>query len=765
MNTTYLYLPLLLLAAGSLIPALILLARAAEARHWQTSLVAFQLHPPATLSADDVSAWLTHIAAVTHPPRFALLPLPPVCVEVVSNINGVQFYILVAKQAEAQLLSGIRATMPGCRISEATEYLMQRPAFQVAAELTMTSHTRQLAVDRIEAASSALLAALQPVTGGSEIRLQWIFTSAGTPAPVPTVQGKGNADLSWLFENTPPQDAEAVQSARAKQRDALLFGVARAGVSAATTTQAYALFGRLWNNWHSLNAPGVCLRRRFLPSTVVAERMANRAIPLTRWPLTVSAREATGLLALPIGNVMLPGMALGTARQLPPAPHMPVNGQIVALSNYPGMTGRPLALTAEDRTRHSYVVGPAGSGKSVLLTRLILSDIKAGYGVFACDPKGDLINGILERLDSEDAERVIVLNASKREQPVGLNILGHAHSEAARELVVDNVLHVFREIWQSFWGPRTDQVLRAALTTLVNTRGADGSAMTICEIVPLLTSPAFRRFVTAQPGLPPHLKEYWQRFNSLSENEIAQYIGPVLNKVEAFTHRIPIRLMLGQSEGINFEDIFRHGKVVLVNLAKGDLGTETGNLLGALVISELWKATLARVQVPMEKRRPCFAYIDEAQDIVRLPLPIADMLAQARGFKLGLTLANQYLAQLSEAVRAAVLGTVRTQIAFAVEYEDAKLLEKRFAPLNADDLSGLQAFELAMRPCVGAQTLAPVTGVSLPLEEAITNGVAVAEASRSRYGLPRADVEAALGARIEVAAAAPAGRRRRGGSA
>ena len=760
-----LYLPLLLLLGGLLIPAVIVLARAMDAQHWQQSLVAFQLHPPATLSVDEVSAWLANIAAVTHPMRFALLPLPPICVEAVSTANGVSFYVLVAKHAEAQLLSGIRATMPGCRLTEAPEYLTQQPRFQVAAELTMTSHERQLAVERIETASATLLAALQPVNGSSEIRLQWLFTSAGTPAPVPTPQASNERDLAWSWENTLPHDAEAVQSLRAKYRDALLIGVARAGVVATTKTQAWALFGRVWNNWHGLNAPGVRLQRRWLPSSIITERMTKRAMPVVRWPLTVSAKEAAGLLALPMGTAMLPGVALGTARQLPPSPRLPRTGQVIALSNYPGMTDRPLALTAEDRTRHCYVVGPSGSGKSVLLTRMILNDIQAGYGVFACDPKGDLISSVLARLDDGAAERVIVLDASKREQPIGLNILGHAPTEEARELVVDNVLHIFREIWESYWGPRTDQVLRAALTTLVNTRGADSSAMTICEVVPLLTNPTFRRFVTAQASLPLHLKEYWQRFDSLSENEMTQYVGPVLNKVEAFTHRVPIRLMLGQAEGVNFTDIFRSRKIVLVNLAKGDLGAETGNLLGALVVSELWKATLARVRVPLEQRRPCFAYIDEAQDIVRLPLPIADMLAQARGFKLGMTLANQYLSQLPEAVRAAVLGTVRTQIAFAVEYDDAKILEKRFAPLTSDDLTGLHAFELAMRPCLGAQTLAPVTGLSLPLDERTTNGAVVAEASRNRYGLPRAEVEAGLRARVDAVASTPAGRRRRGGMA
>lgn len=747
-----------------MVPAVIVVARAVQARGWRRSLVAFQLHPPATLSAGEVSAWLAHIAAVTHPSRFAVLPLPPVCIEVVSTGGGVHFYVLVVQRAEAQFLSGIRATMPGCRVCEAREYRMQRPAFQVAAELIMTSHTRQLSVDHIEAASATLLASLQPVVGTSEIHLQWIVTSAGTPAPVPPPRASSD-QRPWWWEKTPPRDAEAVQSARAKQRDALLFGVARAGIVAPSKAQAYALFRRVWNNWHGLNAPGVRLRRRLLPSCVIAGRIAHRGVPLLRWPLTISAREAAGLLALPIGSVMLPGVALGTARQLPPSPHMPTSGQIIALSNYPGMTSRPLALTAEDRTRHCYIVGPAGSGKSVLLTRLILNDIRAGYGVFACDPKGDLLNGVLDRLPVEAVERVIVLDASKRDQPIGLNVLGHAHSEEARELVVDNVLHVFREIWQAFWGPRTDQVLRAALTTLVHTRAGDGSAMTICEVVPLLTDPAFRRFVIVQASVPQHLKDYWHRFNSLSENEMAQYVGPVLNKVEAFTHRIPIRLMLGQSEGITFDNIFRRGTVVLVNLAKGELGEETGNLLGALVISQLWKSTLERVRIPMDKRRPCFAYIDEAQDIVRLPLPIADMLAQARGFKLGLTLANQYLTQLPEAVRAAVLGTVRTQITFAVEYDDAKILEKRFAPLTADDLTGLPAFELAMRPCVSAHTLAPVTGASLPLKEPSTDGAAVAEASRQRYGLPRTQVEAALQGRIKVTTPSTVGRRRRDGAA
>ncbi|MEV6446362.1 type IV secretory system conjugative DNA transfer family protein [Amycolatopsis sp. NPDC051716] len=752
----------------ALVPLAVLVSmRFSDARKWQNSLVAYRIQPPATLNANDVAAWLAAIQAQTHPSWLSLFLKPPICVEVVSRRDGLSFYVLASREQSAALLSSLRGALHGVRISEAPEYLTTRPNWQLAAEATMTNPERPLAPARAEITNAALLAALQPVIGeNTEIRLQWILVSAGTPSPVRSAPSSG-APSSWAFERTLPEDAEAVQAARVKIKDPLLYGVARIGVATENDAQARALFGRVWNTLHGMNAPGVRIRRRVLPSDLVIERLTRRSYPLGKWPLTVSTTEGAGLLGLPITDVALPGLSLGSARQLPAPPHLPTRGQIIGMSNYPGMTERPLALTPEDRTRHSYIVGPSGSGKSVLLTRLIVSDIQSGYGVFAVDPKGDLISGVLERLTPKQAENVIVLDASKRSLPVGLNVLGHAGTEEARELAVDNVLHTFREIWSSFWGPRTDQVLRSALTALVHVPARDGSAMTICEVVPLLTNPQFRTYVTEHPALPQQLRSYWQRFGRLSDNEMAQYVGPVLNKVEAFTQRVPIRLMLGQSNGVDFTAIFRERKTVLVNLAKGELGTETGNLLGALVISELWKATVGRIKVSPEKRRPCFAYVDEAQDIVRLPLAIADMLAQARGFKVGFTLANQYIAQLPETVRAAVLGTVRTQIAFAVEHEDAQLLEKRFGPLTADDLTGLAAFEFAMRPCVDARTLAPVTGTSLPLSEPLTDAAAVATQSRQRHGMTRADVEAGLTARVELDGDdVPAfGRRQRGGSA
>ena len=443
-----------------------------------------------------------------------------------------------------------------------------------------------------------------------------------------------------------------------------------------------------------------------------------------------------------------PGLSLGIARQLPPNSAVPSRGTVLARSNYPGMTERPLALTIEDRLRHLFVLGPTGSGKSWLLANLILQDIHAGRGVVAIDVKGDLVSDVLARVRDDAAERIIMLDASKRDLPIGFNILGQAHSEEARELVVDNVVHIFRDIWSAYWGPRSDHILRGTLTTLVNTRAHDGSAFTLHEIVPLLTQPAFRRSVLGEEQLPSSLRTFWQWYDGMSDGERAQAIGPVLNKVEAFTSRTPIRLLLGQSTGIDLRGIFRDRQVLLVSLAKGTLGAETANLLGSLLVSALWQTTLARVSVDATKRKAAFAYIDEAQDIVRMPIAMADMLAQARGLGLGLTLANQYLAQLPESVKAAVLGTVRTQVTFEVEHEDAGILAKRFLPLSVDDLKGLGQYEIALRASVNGTTLAPMTGVTLPLNNPVRDAAELARTSRERYGRPRGEVEAGIRQRL-----------------
>jgi hypothetical protein len=729
---------LILAGGGSSLIGVIVGARWLEARHWRRSLVAYRLSLPSNLTVEVVAEWLATIRAMVHAPRLALLHSPPIGIEITGSADGIEHVALVPRGLKTAFVSGLQAALPGTRAEELSDYLATRRPWRVAAEATLTHHRRPLDVNRAEVASRALLSSLQPLGRSERVCVQWIMTGGGITRPVMRSVAEANG-----------LEPEDVQAARVKAEHPLLLGVLRVGVDAPSRARAYSRFGRTWNTLRTLNAPGVgVVRRWWLPVRVVSRRMERLALPLGVWPLMLNTKELAGLVGLPLGGAHLPGVSLGSARQLPPPAALPSRGALLGMSNFPGLESRPLALSAEDRTHHSYVLGPAGSGKSVLLSRLILGDIRAGYGVVAFDMKGDLIGDIVARLDERELDRVLILDASQRDFPIGFNPLGQARTEEDRELVTDGVITVFKELWAAFWGPRSESVLRACITTLLATRAPDGSAYTMCEVLPLLVDPSFRARVVRQPSMPPQLRTYWQRFEALSPGEQAQTVGPILNKVEALTERIPLRLMLGQSRSsLNFADVFQRRRVVLVSLAQGSLGTETSSLLGALLVFDLWRAALGRVNTPAEQRRPVFGYIDEAQTLVKLPVPLAEMLAQARGFKFGLTLANQYVAQLPEAVRAAILGTVRTQLTFAPQLEDARLLAPRFAPLTADELRGLAAYEFALRPAIGGGNGPVVTGRALPPEPVTGDGGARALASRQRFGVARAEVEAALEAR------------------
>jgi hypothetical protein len=277
-------------------------------------------------------------------------------------------------------------------------------------------------------------------------------------------------------------------------------------------------------------------------------------------------------------------------------------------------------------------------------------------------------------------------------------------------------------------------------------------------------NPGLRAHVVRQPSLPRALRDYWIWYESLGDGERLQIIGPTLNKLRTFSQRSSLRLLFGQSKGIDLTDIFTKRRVLLVSLAKGKLGTETANLLGSLLVASLWQTTLGRAAVPPSQRRPVWCYLDEFQDILRVSSELSDMLAQARGLGLGLVMANQILDQLPKSVRSAVLGTARSQVVFQLALDDARELARHYAPaLSADDLRGLRAYEIAMRSCIGGQTVAPVTGITAPLGEPVRDGAALAAASRERYGVPRDEVEAALVARVTGREPEKIGRRTRAG--
>jgi len=517
-----------MLLGGLGVMALVLLARWLEAQAWRASLVAYRLGLPLGLAADDVAAWLGHVVAGTHAPRWGLVPPPPVGLEITATADGIQHVLLAPRRTSGAMLAAVRAAMPGVRLTQDDAYPSRRPRLVMAAEGRLTHLARPLAHDRAERASAALLAALSPLGPGETVMLQWLMVGAAMPA-VATARSLSAEVLAGLVGGDAASDAETVAAARRKHAEPLLQAVVRLGVAAPERARRYALFGQVWGTLRGLNAPGVQLVRRQLPEKVVAGRMARLALPLTAWPMVINSRELAGLVGLPLGQVRHPGLPQASARQLPPSVALPVRGTVIAQSTYPGMEARPLALATPDRLRHEWIIGPTGVGKSTLMCGQIVQDMQAGRGVVVIDPKGgDLVHDVLARVPEARRDDVIVIDPSSTARPVGLNILDGARGEHAEELVVDHLVHLMASLWHGSWGPRTSDVLRNALLTLTHARTAQGGRFTLVELPELLANAALRRFVVAQRAVPETVRPFWAAYEEMSDGERAQVIGPSL---------------------------------------------------------------------------------------------------------------------------------------------------------------------------------------------------------------------------------------------
>lgn len=734
---------LTVLAVGGLaILGVVVTTRWIESISWRRHLMTFRFELPRGLTQEQVGNWLAALGASTRH--------IPAAIEIEATQDGIRHYLYAPQRHANLLLTQARDLLPGVRLELCEDEQTTRVP-RAAGELRLTSTSHPLGQERAAAASAALLSTLHPLSPDQTIRLVWLLAGTTTPHP------------AGLVRLAP----DLARFRRLKQRAPLIRACGRISVSADSPRIARALLYRVYSALRVLDAPGAAVVRRMLPWRLVAGRMRRNGLPLTIWPAIFNTRELAGLLAIPFDGVQAPGITLESARQIPAAPDLPRRGLVLGRSNYPGLEHRPIALRTADRLRHLWLLGPTGVGKSTLIASMALQDARAGYGLIVVDPKSDLISDILARLPESRRKDVIVLDPAATDRPIGFNVLGAAADEHARELLVDNVVRIFAELWKASFGPRTTDVLRNALLTLTATRAVDGSAFTLAEVAPLLENPAFRRFVTAQAAVPESVRSFWAAYEQLSRGEREQTIAPSLNKLRSFTTRTSLRLILGQSTGLDVRAVFTRRRILLASLNKGVVGSETAMLLGALLVSSAWSAALERAALPAKRRRPVWAYLDEFQDVLRMGGDIADALSQARAMGLGLTLAHQYVDQLPPSLQAAVMGTARSSVAFQLDHKDARILEKRYQPsLTADDLTSLRAYEVAARLCADGRIQTPVTMRTTSLSAPIRDPNELLRGSRERYGVPRADVEARLRDRLANGQAQSAQfGRRRGGAA
>ncbi len=465
-------------------------------------------------------------------------------------------------------------------------------------------------------------------------------------------------------------------------------------------------------------------RRSIRLARLVGERRLGRGDVLSVPELAVIAHLPT--------DDGLPGLQRAGARALSPAPQIPTAGpHTKPLGVADTGRRRPVAVKVSDARHHLHILGPTGVGKSTLLARLILDDAEAGRGTIVVDPKGDLVTDVLSRLPSRFGDRVVLFDADSTAPPPCVNPLDIGRiGRAGVDLAVDNLVTVFHRIFSQWWGPRTDDIMRASLLTLC----AQPGTATLADLPRLLTEPAFRNRVTRTTP-DPVLRGFWDSYEQLTDTGRAQLIGPLLNKLRAFLLRPFVRSAIaGGPSTVEFADILDHGGICLARLPKGSLGEETSRLVGSLLVARTWQAVTARARRRATDRPDAALILDEAQNFLNLSTPVEDMLAEARGLHLSLLLAHQNLGQLSRELRDGISANARNKIIFAVSPDDARDLARHTSPwLSEHDLTHLDAFHAAARLLVDGQNARPFTLTTRPLP-APTPGRAreIAAAARAR---------------------------------
>jgi hypothetical protein len=659
----------------------------------------------------------------------------PIVIEAVGRAGVVEHRLGLPSEQASPLCRQLRGLMPGL----ATTAINERPpvAAKHALELRITSRRRPVRTDDLATCSRALLTALGGLSTGEELSLQIILARPVAASVVnPEARHFRSESLLGALLTAPflgPQkaDAELRSALRLKHGEPGWRAVVRVGVAAKARPREQQLARQLVSALKGAEAPDV--RFWFRPTNA-----ADLVSAKSGWrpPLHLNAVEVAALSAWPVGRgTDLPIQTSGS-RLLPPSRVIPRGGRIVAESTFPGSV-RPLALTPEASLRHLHVLGPTGSGKSTLLLGLIAQDMAAGRGLVVIEPKGDLIADVLARVPANRRDDVVVIDPTDTQRVVGLNPL--ETGSRSPELAADQLLGMFHSMYAAHWGPRTHDILSAALLTLARLPGATLPALPL-----LLSDAGYRRRVLAKAVDPIGLGPFWSAYEAWSEPERVAATAPVMNKLRPLIMRPEMRAVLGQAKGsFALTRVFSERKILLVDLSKGQLGPETAALLGSLVVSQLWQAVLGRSAVAPGRRHPVFVYVDEFQDYLHLPVDFADALAQARGLGVGLTLAHQYLHQLDVGARAAVLANAQSRVAFRLGGDDARILASE-SGLEAEDFRELGAYQCYAQ-LVAENVPQRWTSARTTLPPAAVNDPSVVRAdSLSRYGTSRQKVEVSL---------------------
>ncbi|MFA5051715.1 MAG: type IV secretory system conjugative DNA transfer family protein [Patescibacteria group bacterium] len=716
--------------------------------------------------------------------------------EIVADQGLISFYIVVPKYFQAYMEQHIHAQYPQAQIEEVPEYNLFRPKSSVVATSLIFKKPyifsirtfRQLDIDPLNALTN-VLSKVEPDEG---IAIQYIVRSAkadwhnwGARVSREMHQGKtlkeavGRNGVGGFFielfrtffpkkkpaeeqarRQLSPREEEIAKSIEEKTSKAGMDVNIRIIVSARSRERAQAYMTRVTDSFsqYSLYEYGNGFQRKnpWRQDKLIFDFIYRNYNNKLRCVL--NTEEMASLYHFPLPETETPNIRWLQARKAAAPVNVPKEGLLLGRNVYRGIEV-PVFIKKGDRRRHVYVVGKSGTGKSVLLSNMIIQDIINGEGVGVVDPHGDLINAVLPHIPKERADDVIIFNPGDMQRPVGLNML-EARTPEEKDFAVQEMIAIFYKLFPpEMIGPMFEHNMRNVMLTLMEDEQDPG---TIVEIPRMFTDPAFQKYKLSKVK-DPVVRAFWEKeMAKTSDFHKSEMLGYLISKVGRFVENAMMRNIIGQPRsGFSFDDVMNKKKILLVNLSKGTTGEVNSNLLGLIIVSKLQMAAMKRVSVPEDQRNDFYLYIDEFQNFVTDS--IATILSEARKYRLDLTMAHQYISQLvrennDTKIRDAVFGNAGTVIAFRAGVEDAETLAKEFEPVfNEYDVINVEMYTANVKLLIDNTASKPFNMMTYPPTPGDPRmAEQVVGLSSMKYGRDRSAVEAEIMERSRLGEPTPA---------
>lgn len=716
-----------------------------------------------------------------------------------SSSEEIFFYLSLPKRFRESVEKQIHSFFPHAVIEKVPEYTIFSPAGVTAVSILSLKETaalplktyKTLSVDPLNEISNAL-SKLETVSEGAAIQIVL------APAPVgwrrasrhiaekmqegkrlkdahpESVVGKLGKEVlrgtgQVLLQQNPkeekqkeekpvaltPEEQELVKTIDAKGSQAAFSVNIRLLASAATKERAEDILAHMENAFSQFENPEVNafrVKRKTRDKQTAYHYIFRNFDPESA--ILLSVEELASIFHFPISTTETPKIKWLKAGSAPPPVNIPKEGILLGYNEYRGAKSE-VRITESDRRRHMYVIGQTGVGKSNYLQEMAKKDAKSGKGFCFIDPHGDAIEDILTAIPKERAEDVIVFDPSDVERPMGINMLEFdpKHPEQ-KTFVINEMIGIFDQLYdmKATGGPMFEQYMRNAMLLVMED---PESGSTLMEIPKVLADEEFRRYKLSKCA-NPIVRDFWLKEAEKAGGEaaLANMVPYITSKLTTFISNDMMRPIIAQQKStLNFREIMDGGKILLINLSKGKIGEINARLLGMVIVGKILMAALSRVDLPEAERQDFYLYLDEFQNVTTTS--IAQILSEARKYRLVLILAHQFIAQLKEEISKAVFGNVGSLTVFRVGPEDAEFLEKQFAPVfSAQDIVNVDNYQCFVRLLMNNELTKPFNMKTFPPttgDQEVAN--ALKELSRLRYGRDASIVNREIMTRMRVAEA------------